>query len=232
MSWLGALPQGAFPAAQQPAQPFLWGGGGERMTPDEIAFQRRLAAQQTQTDFSPVSHWLQGAARLADNVAGRFREQRVEKAAERNAAEGNAVLQALMSGSGGPDAVTAALVNPYVNDEVRDFAKMQWQAQQPKQVAPHYWETNDGSLGVVGPDGKPSILYQDPTAKISWMTADNGDGTKTLVPFGPNGPLQQGGGGQVSPRAVGGNTSLPTAPVGKLTPIGGPTPRASAGFRP
>jgi len=51
-----------------------------------------------------------------------------------------------------------------------------------KPQAPHYWETNNGSLAVVGADGKPTILYQDPTPKIDWITATNPDGTKTLTP--------------------------------------------------
>ena len=44
--------------------------------------------------------------------------------------------------------------------------KLQQKAQFPDPVSPHYWETNDGSLGMVGPDGKPSILYKDPTPKM------------------------------------------------------------------
>lgn len=39
----------------------------------------------------------------------------------------------------------------------------------PSQSSPHYWETNDGSLGMVGPDGKPQILYKDPTPKTDWI---------------------------------------------------------------
>lgn len=157
MSFLPILPEVAArtgmtqpnPFLTQGPQPFVWGQGGSRMTPQDIEFQRRLAAQQTQADFSPVGHWLQGAARLADNVAGRFREQRVEKAAERNAAESNAVLQALMSGGGSPDAVTAALTNPYVSEQVRDFAKMQWKRQNPDPLQPTEFERALRASGVM-----------------------------------------------------------------------------------
>ena len=72
--------------------------------------------------------------------------------------------------------------------------KLQQKAQFPDPVSPHYWETNDGSLGMVGPDGKPTILYKDPTPKINWIKADNGDGTFDLVPVGPDGPISPKGG--------------------------------------
>ncbi|MBA4092039.1 MAG: hypothetical protein C0494_15815 [Sphingobium sp.] len=72
------------------------------------------------------------------------------------------------------------------------LAQQQWERANPAPRAPHYWETNDGSLGVIGADGKPTIAYKDPTPKVDWITATNPDGTKTLY------PMQQGGGGLVS----------------------------------
>lgn len=104
-----------------------------------------------------------------------------------------------------------------------------WQAQEdykranPEPRAPHYWETNDGSLGMVGPDGQPKIVYKDKTPKITWVRADNGNGTFTMVPMGPNGPLgQDAGQPQAAPR-----------PKGKLTPYnGGQTATPSGTFRP
>lgn len=69
--------------------------------------------------------------------------------------------------------------------------QQEWERAHPAPTHPHYWETNDGSLGAVGPDGKPTILYKDPTPKVDWITVNNPDGTKTIV------PKPQGGG--VSP---------------------------------
>lgn len=91
-------------------------------------------------------------------------------------------------------------------DEQRQLAQqyglIDYKAQHAPPPAPHYWETNDGSLAMVGPDGKPQVLYKDPTPKINWITADNGDGTKSMIPVGPNGPMtaqqpQAAGGGQL-----------------------------------
>jgi hypothetical protein len=47
---------------------------------------------------------------------------------------------------------------------------------------PHYWETNDGSLGSIGPDGQPQIVYKDPTPKVDYTPVKNQDGTTTLYP--------------------------------------------------
>lgn len=59
----------------------------------------------------------------------------------------------------------------------------------PSNAQPYRWETNNGSLAEIGPDGQPRIVYEDPTPRINWVRADNGDGTHTLVPMGPNGPM-------------------------------------------
>src|SRR3546814_3091554 len=67
------------------------------------SLQRRLAAQQMQqgADFSPIGHWSQGLARVAQGLFGGMRERRADKASEANAAESNAVLQALMGQQSG-----------------------------------------------------------------------------------------------------------------------------------
>lgn len=110
-------------------------------------------------------------------------------------------------------------------DEMTDWqAKQEYERANPSPRAPHYWETNDGSLGMVGPDGKPSILYQDPNDKIQWMQVDNGDGTKTVVPYNSKGPLGQQP--QAPPQAQG----APQRPVGKLKPYGGQTATPSGNF--
>src|SRR3546814_2208697 len=93
-------------------------------------------------DFSPIGHWSQGLARVAQGLFGGMRERRADKASEANAAESNAVLQALMgqqsgatgtAGAGNPQApdsrsaIIAALSNPYLSDDVRKFAGQEYQ---------------------------------------------------------------------------------------------------------
>lgn len=97
-------------------------------------------------------------------------------------------------------------------DQMTDWqAKQAWKLANPDPVTPHYWETNDGSLGVVGPDGKPQLLYKDPTPKIDWITANNPDGTKTLV------PMRQGGGGPDLGAAGGGSVAPASSSGGFMT---------------
>lgn len=87
----------------------------------------------------------------------------------------------------------------------QQIEQQQWQQREaykranPEPRAPHYWEMNDGSLGVVDGSG-PRVLYKDPTPKPDIMWVRNYDGTMT--PYPRNG---------VTPPV--------DKPVGKLTPI-------------
>jgi hypothetical protein len=202
------------PGAAVPAQAFQWGEGGGRLTPEDIAMRRKMAMQNIAagSDYSPVQHWTQGLARVAQALVGGMENRKLDKAAEQNATAEQQILASLTNRQGGGNAAAAALGNPYLSDGVRKVAEMQFQAANRAPPAPHYFETNNGSQGVIGPDGVPKIIYDDPTPKINWITSENPDGTKTLVPMGPDGPLQKGGDSSLS---------VPRAPVGKLTPIGG-----------
>ena len=140
-----ALPMAA--NLTQPREPdgaFLWGRGGQRMTPEEIAIQRDLAARMSAQgmDFSPVGHWTQGLARAAQGALGGLAERKARKALDANAAESLEVLRALMGGDApaSNDAVLAALTNPYVSDQVRDLAGMEYQRRNPKPQQPNAWE--------------------------------------------------------------------------------------------
>ncbi len=88
----------------------------------------------------------------------------------------------------------------------------------PKDVNPYRWESNDGSLMEIGPDGQPRQVYKDPTPKTTYITSDNGDGTKTIVPI-VNGVPQMGG-------------QQPLIPIGgTLPPKGGSGGNVTGGFR-
>lgn len=123
---------GAPPAPIQ--QPFLWGAGGKRLTPEELARGRAMADQQAAIgmDFSPVGHWTQGAARLANAIGGKVQGDRLDKMAEQNRAESQSVAEALLGGDVQPDAVLGALTNPYVDPQVRELAQMQWKRMNPE----------------------------------------------------------------------------------------------------
>lgn len=79
--------------------PFRWGSGGRKLTPEQVEREREIAAalMQSGTDTSPVGHWTQGLARVAQALVGRIRESRADRAAE----EGRASAQSALSGISG-----------------------------------------------------------------------------------------------------------------------------------
>lgn len=81
--------------ARPPEQPFIWGKGGRRMTPEDIARERALATRQMQSDYSPVQHWSQGLGRVADNVLGALRDRNAQKAAAANSADSMRIAELL-----------------------------------------------------------------------------------------------------------------------------------------
>lgn len=87
-------------------QPFIWGNGGEQLTPQQVERRRIAALLQSQraSDTSPVGHWTQAAARgLNGFLAGRTernadRQENAGLASADAAIQGNPVLSALMGG--------------------------------------------------------------------------------------------------------------------------------------
>ncbi len=205
--------------APQPNTAFQWGARGERLTPDDIASRRKIAQQQMAAgmDFSPVGHWTQGAARVAQALVGSMQAKSLDKAAQKNVNYEQQILQSLTGGGGGgasnDPAMLAAMASPYTSDGTRDALKLQWQAGHKTPAQPHYFETNNGSQGVIGADGKPQILYKDPDPKMNFIPDGMGGGNWVALP-------SLGTAGDPAPPAA----MLPTAPVGKITPIGGGAP--------
>lgn len=65
---------------QQPMSPFTWGANGEQLTPEQLSKRRQLisALMPQGPDFSPVGHWTQGLARVANAAAGNIAANRLE----------------------------------------------------------------------------------------------------------------------------------------------------------
>ncbi|RYG88116.1 MAG: hypothetical protein EON59_05430 [Alphaproteobacteria bacterium] len=132
----------------KPNEPFLWGRGGKRLTPEEVAYERQMAERQLAggADYSPVGHWTQGLARVAEGLTGGLRLRDARKSNEANAAESRSVLEALLNPpapvspgaevptpGGNPQAgginpaILSALSNPYIDDSTRKLAMQQYQ---------------------------------------------------------------------------------------------------------
>lgn len=64
-------------AVSSPIAPFLWGNGGAMLSPEQVARDREIAAalMGNSMDYSPVDHWLQGAARAAQGLVGGLKDR-------------------------------------------------------------------------------------------------------------------------------------------------------------
>lgn len=182
-----------------PQQAFTWGQGGAQITPDEIARRRAIAQAQGKSDYSPVGHWSQGVGRVVDSLMAGLEGRKLDKAAAANSEHSAAIVQALLGGNG--DAASAAMVDPTLSSDVQGLAKMQWERAHPKPVSNDTVNDYQFISQTLGPDAGKRFL-ESKANPIQWIQAENGDGTKQLIPVGPNGPLNQGGGGQASTGAV------------------------------
>lgn len=93
--------------------PFVWGRGGRRMTPEEIAREREIADKlgMQAGDTSPVGHWTQGAARVVNALGGVMADRRANAATELNAAEDKTALTGLLGLFGGGSTVSPTTAN-------------------------------------------------------------------------------------------------------------------------
>lgn len=116
-----------------PTQPFTWGEGGRRVTPEQLAYDREIAQGMLQSDYSPVVHWTQGLGRLADGLLGGLKMRQVNKQADAQTAYSDQIAQSLL-GEGGGKAAAAAMVDPYASKQVQTLAGKVWDRANPKSV--------------------------------------------------------------------------------------------------
>lgn len=96
--------------AVDPVAPFLWGSGGRRLTPEEIAAERKGAAALGQQAMStaPVGHWSQGLNRVLQGLMAGYDDYRASDAAKQNSTESAALVQALLGGGAAASATPVA----------------------------------------------------------------------------------------------------------------------------
>ena len=121
-------------APEAAPEPFMWGKGGVRMSPQEVAAKRAEAARMMETgmDFSPVGHWTQGLARAVQGGIGGHLDSKARKAQSENEAVDAEIREALIAGNIGDDALAAALLEPAASDGTRAFAQMEYQRRMPQ----------------------------------------------------------------------------------------------------
>ena len=154
---------GLFPQNQMQttSEPFQWGSGGRRMTPEDIARERKIAASLMQSDYSPVQHWTQGLGRVADNVLGALRDRETDKAVADNQAYSRSVAELLANPGGTPSAsappgspqssgsggnltqLMQIVADPYVDAGTKALAQMQLEQGQKIQMKELEWANRE-----------------------------------------------------------------------------------------
>src|SRR5690606_13987109 len=119
-------------------------------------------------DYSPVQNVWQGLGRVADNWLGAIDARKLDKQSEAAAERSNAVAQALI-GKGGSDIAGQALVDPYVDENTRGLAKMQWERANPKPTENEVQQKYDFIASKLGVDVADNYLRTlgDPLVNMS-----------------------------------------------------------------
>lgn len=80
--------------------PFLWGQGGTRMTPEDIAAQRKIAQSLMSQgmDYSPIQSPWQGAARMAQALLGGYQSGEADRASNVNGLESTSLRNDALGG--------------------------------------------------------------------------------------------------------------------------------------
>lgn len=100
-------------ALKNPLESFVWGEGGAALTPEQIASRRRVEdALRGKVDTSPVDHWTQGLARVADALVGSVRRGQLDNAQAESNATGAADYAAAMKAFGGGTPATTPTTAP------------------------------------------------------------------------------------------------------------------------
>lgn len=205
-------------------QPFVWGAGGKRMTPEQIEAQRRIAASLSKPDFSPIASPWQGLARVAGNVAGALDNRRLDKAQAQNTAENSSVVQALLAPDATPDAFATAALNPSLDPTTRKFAMGRYEAMTKPADTPKEYEIDAviRNAGIAPGTPEYAKAYQDYLrSKTDPFSVMNLPGGAAYV--GP----RSGIGGAVGA----GGSAQPPATLPPDFDFGGPTQPASGTFR-
>lgn len=204
----------------QPAAPFVWGQGGARLSPEQIAREQDVAAAllASGSDTSPVGHWTQGLARSLNGLMGGIRQNRANKREEAANADRTAMIAQML----GPDNADLAGAVSSGDRVLAGLAGDVLERRNPKPASPTDLQRNYEWLAGQGRTDEANALITKATQDNPWITATLPDGNFYSGParglasaFGSNEP--EGGDRPISPMpgAVG---SAAPASAGPGTP--------------
>lgn len=144
-----------------PQAPFVWGQGGARLTPEELARRQQIASALMQSDFSPVGSVWEGLGRVANNISGALDQRSLDREQEAVSADRNSQIAALL-GEGNADlAPGLGSTDPTVNSVAQSLLGQRIKT--PAQ--PYRFEDNAGNVWSVGTDGQPQRIFTDVVPK-------------------------------------------------------------------
>lgn len=90
--------------------PFIWGEGGQKLSPEEVARQRALASRLASQvgDTSPVGHWTQGLTRVTEALRGNLTDWRANQAEQAGLAEAQSAISPIIAALGGGASVPSS----------------------------------------------------------------------------------------------------------------------------
>ena len=244
-----ALAAGPIPQQQAMQEPFQWGRGGRRMTPEQIAREREIATAMMGVDYSPVQSPWQGLARVSENIVGALNKRKADKAEQSNQQYSDQILQSLMNPGGLPSApgapgvaspapganiaqLSAIVADPYASPQVQALAQRQLglaEFETKQKLQAQYAEpTPEERLAKAAFPNDPARQSQF----LQAVAANKEDPFVNVIgnpDFGTYAGRQSGLNAIIGAQPQGG-APAPGTVVADPRKQGGPTPSASGGF--
>lgn len=185
-------------ALMQAPEPFMWGQGGAKLSPQQVAQLRAQGEGMSQADFSPVAHWTQGLGRALTGLEGGLKMKRAEKMEGENREYQQRMSEALASGDVNDEMIARVLMDPNASQGAQAYAGALMQSRQPKQAAPTEVEKLMLAAGIQpgSPEWNEQISAELTNRRDPYTTFVGGNMGYTGRQSGLAAAL--GGGGQVS----------------------------------
>ncbi len=191
----------AMPAPVQ-QEPFVWGQGGQRLDPQQLAAERERANAMMQSDYSPVGHWTQGLGRAADNWLGAFSSKKLDRQEGELNQQRDSEIAALL-GEGNADLASGFSSRDPVTQAL---AQAMFAQRNPAPAKPTDLQRNYEWLVANGRQADADALIEKSTDPTRWTPfVDPASGQLSFMPIRPStGPILGNveGGGLASGGAV------------------------------
>lgn len=146
---------------------FTWGENGSKLTPEQIAIAKQLLARKKAqgADTSPVGHWTQGAARVADALSDVIQERRLGSQEKENNTYNSELVSSILGSGAAPVPGATGSAMPSVDSSgnvAMPSTGKEWETIAPRLVSDlskDFQLTPEQAAGVVGQLGHESAGF-------------------------------------------------------------------------